>query len=144
VVILAVYYPESLEIVRVLGERLAGKVVVDIANSLNETFNGFATAPGASAAEEAVESAPAGAKVLKAFNTTFSGTLVEGQVADQPLDVFIAGDEDEAKERVTQLVRDCGLLAIAIGLLERTRELEGLEFLGITLQQALGLHFQCT
>jgi hypothetical protein len=27
----------------------------------------------------------------------FSGTLVEGQVAGQPLDVFIAGDDEEAK-----------------------------------------------
>ena len=74
------YYPGSLEIVRDLGERLAGKVVVDIANPLNETFDGLATAPGTSA-EKVAESAPAGAKVVKAFNTTFSGTLVEGQVA---------------------------------------------------------------
>jgi predicted dinucleotide-binding enzyme len=110
VVILAVYYPESLEIVRDLGERLAGKVVVDIGNSLNEIFDGLATAPDTSAAEEVAEGAPAGAKVVKAFNTTYSGTLVEGQVAGQPLDVFIAGDDDEAKETVAQLVRDwaCG------------------------------------
>ena len=39
----------------------------------------------------------------------FSGTLVEGQVAGQPLDVFIAGDEEEAKETVAQLVRDGGV-----------------------------------
>ena len=133
-VILAVYYPGSLEIVRDLGERLAGKVVVDIANPLNETFDGLATAPGSSAAEEVAESAPAGAKVVKAFNTTFSGTLVEGQVAGQPLDVFIAGDDDEVKETVAQLVRDGGLRAIDVGPLERARQLEGLGFLGITLQ----------
>ena len=52
VVILAVYYPGTLELARELGERLAGKVVVDIANPLNETFAGLATAPGTSAAEE--------------------------------------------------------------------------------------------
>ena len=139
-VILAVYYPESLEIVRVLGERLAGKVMVDIANSLNETFNGLATAPGTSA-KEVAESAPAGAKVVKAFNTTFSGKLVEGQVAGQTIDVFIAGDDDEAKETVSQLVRDGGLRAIDVGPLERARQLEGLGFLGIALQQPLGLIF---
>jgi 8-hydroxy-5-deazaflavin:NADPH oxidoreductase len=86
VVILAVYYPGSLEIVRDLGDRLAGKVVVDIANPLKQTFDGLATAPGTSAAEEVAESAPAGARVVKAFNTTFSGTLVEGQVAGQARD----------------------------------------------------------
>ena len=142
VVILAVYYPGNLEIARELGERLAGKVVVDISNPLNQTFDGLATAPGTSAAEEVAKSAPTGARVVKAFNTTFSGTLVEGQVAGQPLDVLIAGDDEEAKERVAQLVRDGGLRAIDVGPLERARQLEGLGFLGITLQQPLGLNFR--
>jgi predicted dinucleotide-binding enzyme len=82
---------------------LAGKVVVDFANPLNETFDGLATGPGTSAAEELVESAPSGTRVVKAFDTTFSGTLVEGQVAGQPLDVFLAGDDDGSKETVAQL-----------------------------------------
>jgi 8-hydroxy-5-deazaflavin:NADPH oxidoreductase len=142
VVILAVYYPGSLEIAGELGERLSGKVVVDIANPLNETFDGLATAPGISAAEEVAESAPSGAKVIKAFNTTFSGTLVEGEVAGQPLDVFIAGDDDEAKETLAQLVRGGGLRAIDVGPMERARYLEGLGFLGIALQQPLGLNFR--
>jgi 8-hydroxy-5-deazaflavin:NADPH oxidoreductase len=142
VVVLAVYYPGNLEIARDLGQRLAGKVVVDISNPLNETFDGLATAPGTSAAEEVAQSAPAGARVVKAFNTTFSGTLVAGQVAGQPLDVLIAGDDGEAKETVAQLVRSGGLRAIDVGPLERARELEGLGFLGITLQQPLGLNFQ--
>src|SRR3712207_206967 len=140
--VLAVYYPGNLEIARDLGDRLAGKGVVDISNPLNETFDGLATAPGTSAAGEVAQSAPAGARVVKAFNTTFSGTLVEGQVAGQPLDVLIAGDEEEAKETVAQLVRDGGLQAIDVGPLERARQLEGLGFLGITLQQPLGLNFQ--
>jgi 8-hydroxy-5-deazaflavin:NADPH oxidoreductase len=142
VVIVAVYYPGSLELARELGERLAGKVVVDISNPLNQTFDGLATEPGTSAAEELAAALPAGARVVKAFNTTFSGTLVEGQVAGQPLDVLIAGDDEEAKETVAQLVRDGGLRAIDVGALERARHLEGLGFLGITLQQPLGLDFQ--
>jgi predicted dinucleotide-binding enzyme len=81
--------------------------VVDISNPLNETFDGLATAPGTSAAEEVAQSAPAGARVVRASNTTFSGTLVEGQVAGQLLDVLIAGD-DEGKDKVAQLVRDGG------------------------------------
>jgi predicted dinucleotide-binding enzyme len=46
VVILAVYYPGDLDIVRDLGEELAGKVVVDISNPLNQTFDALATVPG--------------------------------------------------------------------------------------------------
>ena len=144
VVVLAVYYPGSLELARELGDRLAGKVVVDISNPLNQTFDALATAPGTSAAEEVAATVPTGTRVVKAFNTTFSGTLVEGQVAGQPLDVLIAGDDEEAKETVAQLVRDGGLRAIDVGPLERARELEGLGFLGITLQQPLGLNFQST
>ena len=142
VVILAVYYPGNLEIVRAQGEGLAGKVVVDIANPLNQTFDGLATAPGSSSAEEVAASAPPGTRVVKAFNTTFSGTLVEGQVAGQPLDVLVAGDDEGAKETVAQLVRDGGLRAIDVGPLERARHLEGLGFLGMMVQQPLGLNFQ--
>ena len=141
VVILAVYYPGSLEIAGELGEELAGKIVVDISNPLNQTFDGLATAPGTSAAEELAAALPAGARVVKAFNTTFSGTLVEGQFAGQPLDVFLAGDDEGAKETVAQLVRDGGLRAIDTGPLERARQLEGLGFLHITLQQPLGTGF---
>jgi 8-hydroxy-5-deazaflavin:NADPH oxidoreductase len=142
VVILAVYYPGNLEIARDLGEGLEGKVIVDISNPLTETFDDLATAPGTSAAEEVAAAAPSGARVVKAFNTTFSGTLVEGQVAGQPLDVLIAGDDEGAKETVAQLVRDGGLRAIDVGPLERARQLEGLGFIGIALQQPLGLNFQ--
>ncbi len=86
--------------------------------------------------------ATTGARIVEAFNTTFSGTLVEGQVAGQPLDVLIAGDDEEAKKAVARLVRDGGLRAIDVGPLERARELGGLGFLGIALQQQLGLNFQ--
>ena len=142
VVILAVYYPGNLEIARDLGEELAGKVVVDISNPVNQTFDGLATEPGTAAAEELATAAPAGARVVKAFNTTFSGTLVEGQVAGQPLDVFIAGDDEGAKETVAQLSRDGGLRAIDVGPLERARHLESLGFLHMMVQQPLSLGFQ--
>src|SRR5215210_2620730 len=42
VVVLAVYYPGSLELARELGDRLTGKVVVDISNPLTQTFEGLA------------------------------------------------------------------------------------------------------
>jgi NADPH-dependent F420 reductase len=144
VVIPAVYYPGTLEIAGELGEELAGKVVVEISNPVNETFDGLATAPGTSAAEELAAALPEGARVVKAFNTTFSGTLVEGQVAGQQLDVFLAGDDEGAKETVSQLVRDGGLRAVDTGPLERARQLEGLGFLHMMVQQPLGTGFGST
>jgi 8-hydroxy-5-deazaflavin:NADPH oxidoreductase len=89
-----------------------------------------------------VTTAAAGARVVKAFNTTFAGTLVEGEVAGQPLDVFIAGDDEGAKETVAQLSRDGGLRAIDVGPLERARHLESMGFLHMMVQQPLSLGFQ--
>jgi predicted dinucleotide-binding enzyme len=141
VVILASWYGPNLEVARQLGAALDGKVVVDISNPLNETYDGLATKPGTSAAENIAAVLPAGAKLLKAFNTTFAGTLVAGQVAGQPLDVFIAGDDQGAKETLARLARGGGLNPVDVGPLARARELEALGFLGISLQGPLGTGF---
>lgn len=142
VVVLAVWYAAVEDIVGKLGQQLADKIVVDITNPLNATYDGLVTAPGTSAAEENARLLPAGAKLVKAFNTTFAPTLVAGQVSGLPLDVFIAGDDQAAKRVVAQLAHDGGLNAIDIGPLRRSRELEAMAFLGITLQGPLNLGFQ--
>ena len=89
VVVLAVWYGTNIEIAKQLGDKLAGKVVVDIANPLNASFDGLATAPDSSSAEDLAEALVAGAKVVKAFNTTYASTLLAGQVDGQPLDESI-------------------------------------------------------
>jgi NADPH-dependent F420 reductase len=141
VVILAVGYGANLELGKQLGQKLAGKVVVDIANPLNASFDGLVTGGTTSSAEELAKVVPAGAKVVKAFNTTFAGTLVAGNVGGTPLDVFIAGDDEAARKIVAGLVTDGGLVAVDAGPLLRSRELEGLALLGITLQMRLNLGF---
>ena len=88
--------------------------------------------------EELSKRLPQDAKVVKAFNTTFAGTLVEGQVAGQPLDVFIAGEDENAKQTVAELARAGGLNPIDAGPLRRARELERIGFLHMTLQDGLG------
>src|SRR5512140_2577509 len=105
-IVLAVPYGANIELAKQFGTRLAGKVVVDIANPLNSTYDGLATAPDSSSAEDLAKAVAPGAKVVKAFNTTFAGTLLAGQVAGQPLDVFLAGDDADAKSKVSQLVKD--------------------------------------
>src|SRR6185503_5585296 len=99
VVVLAVYYPDAQAAVEQYGDGLSEKVVIDITNPVNESFDGLVTPPDGSAAQELARSA-AGARLVKAFNTTFAGTLNDGRVAGQPLDVFIAGDDDDAKATV--------------------------------------------
>ncbi len=140
VVVLALPYQAALGFVRESGGLLAGKVVVDISNPLNERFDGLVTEGGPSAAETIRGMLP-GARVVKAFNTTFAGTLLTGTVAGRPLDVFIAGDDEEANERVAGLVRAGGMRAIPLGPLERSRQLEALGFLGIASQERLGTSY---
>lgn len=143
VVVLAVPYDAALPVLRGYGEALSGKTVVDITNPVDwQTFDGLVTPGDSSAAEEIQKGAPEGVSVVKAWNTTFAGTLAEGDVADQPLDVFVAGDDTGAKEAVIGLVEDGGSRAVDAGPLRRARELERLGFLGMTLQQPLGLNFQ--
>jgi 8-hydroxy-5-deazaflavin:NADPH oxidoreductase len=141
VVVLAVPYQAGLELAQSLGSQLDSKIVVDMANALNSTFSGLMTEPGTSAAETLAAVLPKGAKVVKAFNTIFAGTLVAGQVAGQPLDVFIAGNDEKANEVVGGLVKDGGLNPVKVGGLVRARELEAMLMLGIAAQQPLGYGF---
>lgn len=141
VVILATPYDGTLEIARELRKALDDKVVVDISNPLNATFDALVTSPSTSAAETIRAVLPSSAKLVKAFNTTFAGTLVAGEVAGMPLDVLIAGDDDGAKSKVADLVRGGGMIPIDVGALERARQLEALGLLGITLQGRLGTGF---
>lgn len=141
IVILASWYEVNLETARTLGEALSGKIVIDISNPLNDSYDGLVTAPTTSAAETIRDVLPPDAILLKAFNTTFAGTLLAGNVAGQPLDVFIAGDDEGAKAHLASLVREAGMNAIDVGALERARQLEALGLLGITLQSRLNTGF---
>ena len=142
VVVFAVYYPGIKDAVQQYAQEIAGKVVVDITNPVDtSTWDRLATAPGSSSAEEVAELVPDGTSVVKAFNTTFSPTLVAGEVGGQPLDVFIAGDDEAAKQKVSQLVSDGGLRPLDVGPLARAQQLEQLGFLHIAIQQPLGFGF---
>jgi 8-hydroxy-5-deazaflavin:NADPH oxidoreductase len=135
-VVSALFYQVAREVVGAYKDQLAGKILVDISNPVNQTYDDLAVSPGTSAAEELAKIAPA-ARVVKAFNTTFAGLLAQGHVGGAPLDVFIAGDDDEAKATVARLIVDGGQRAFDVGPLRRSRQLEGLGLLSITLQSGM-------
>ncbi|HWD47724.1 MAG TPA: NADP oxidoreductase [Actinomycetota bacterium] len=142
IVVFAVYYPGIKDAVQEYADQLAGKVVVDITNPVDtQTWDRLATPPGTSSAEEVQQLVPQGTPVVKAFNTTFAPTLVAGEVAGQQLDVLIAGDDEAAKQKVSQLASDAGLRPIDVGPLSRAQQVEQLGFLHISLQQPHGLGF---
>ena len=136
-VVLAVPYPAAILMVTRYSEELRGKIVVDITNPVNDSYDGLVTKPDTSAAEEIAKKLPSGTGIVKAFNTTFASTLVDGQVAGQPLDVFVAGDDPGARQTVRQLVEAGGMRALDIGPLSSARALEGFQLLHMMLQQQL-------
>lgn len=143
IVVLALWYTAAQDLARQLGNQLSGKVLVDISNPLTQSFDKLAISGDTSAAEELAKVAP-DARVVKAFNTTFAGTLMAGQVAGQVVDVLIAGDDQGAKDTLVNIVNAGGLRGIDTGPLERARQLEGLGFLGIQLQFTQNTDFAST
>jgi 8-hydroxy-5-deazaflavin:NADPH oxidoreductase len=133
IVVLAVPYPAVAEILQSRGESFAGKVVVDITNPLDfSTFDSLTVPADSSAAAEIAAALPQ-SRVLKAFNTTFAGTLAAGTVGPLPTTVLIAGDDADAKALLGGIVTAGGLRAVDAGSLRRARELEALGFLQLTL-----------
>ena len=133
IVVLAVPHPALAEIVAKRGSDLAGKIVVDITNPLNfETFDSLTVAADGSATAEIAAALP-DSRVLKAFNTTFAGTLAVATVGPLTTTVLIAGDDADAKALLAGIVTSGGLKAIDAGSLARARELEAIGFLQITL-----------
>lgn len=133
IVVLAVPYPAVPEVLAQRRGQFDGRIVVDITNPLNfETFDELTVPADGSAAAEIAEQLP-GSRVVKAFNTTFAGTLSVGGGGPVSTTVLIAGDDDAAKAAVADLVTSAGLEAIDAGGLKRARELEAVGFLQITL-----------
>lgn len=130
IVILAVPYAVLDEIVERLGNQFAGKIVVDITNPLDfSTFDKLLVPAGSSSAQELAKKLP-DSKVLKAFNTTFAATLSSGTVGENgpTTTVLIAGDDDEAKKSLSQIIQAGGVKALDAGSLKRAHELEAIGF----------------
>jgi hypothetical protein len=126
-------YPALQTLLAQRGDQLAGKIVVDITNPLNfETFDSLVVPADGSAAAEIAAALPQ-SRVLKAFNTTFAGTLAAGTVGPLTTTVLIAGDDTDAKSTLAGIVTSGGLNAVDAGSLARARELEALGFLQLTL-----------
>ena len=132
IIILAVPFAAEKEIAEKIKEVANQKIVISIANPLNETYNGLVTAPDTSAAEELQKQLP-NSKVVKAFNTTFAADFASPVIAGKQVDAFIAGDNEEALQTVSDLVSTAGFNPIVAGDLSTSRTLENMQLLLIQL-----------
>jgi len=129
-VIVALRHDGVVPVVAEYGEALAGKVVVDISNPFNAGFDGLAHRDGeqTSIAQQVAAVAPAGASVVKAFNTVFRHVLEKGRPT-----VFLAGDDARAKARVEAFVETLGMRPLDAGGLTMAHWLEGAGLLTVGL-----------
>jgi hypothetical protein len=102
------------------GDALTGKIIVDISNPFNSAGDGLAHGEDTSIAQEVARAAPASASVVKAFNTIFRHVLEKGRP-----DVFIAGDNAQAKAGVEAFIESLGLRPLDVGDLKMAYWLEG-------------------
>ena len=135
IVILAVPYSAIAEIVSRYAGELADKIVVDITNPVDYATGSLVVPPDSSAAQQIAEAVP-GARVLKAFNTTFAATLNSGRMGEAPTTVLVAGEDQAAKDALIGVIEGGGLRAVDVGSLKRARELEAIGLLQSTLAVA--------
>ena len=129
IVILAVLFDNAVPVVSQYGDALAGKIIVDITNPFNASATGLAIPDDTSIAQMVAEAAPASAHVVKAFNTLFRDVLATGG----PLDVFMAGDDAQAKASLSVFITSLGLRSQDTGDLSMARWLEGAGLLSVGL-----------
>lgn len=132
IIIVAVPFSSEKEVAEKIREVANQKIVISIANPLNETFDGLATAPDTSAAEELQKLLP-NSKVVKAFNTTFAAAFFNREIDGKQVDAFIAGKDKEALQKVAELVTTAGFNPIITGDLSVSRTLESMQLLLIQL-----------
>jgi 8-hydroxy-5-deazaflavin:NADPH oxidoreductase len=132
VVVLAVQYPIVDAVLAEAGDALNGKVLIDTTNRVDPADPG-SVLDGTSAAEQIQARVP-GAKVVKAFNTAFASRQADPVVDGVALDGDLAGDDDQAKQTVSELVGSIGFRPVDVGPLVMARALEALALLNIMLQ----------
>lgn len=132
IIILAVPYHAEGEIASKIKDVANQKIVISIANPMNETFDGLVTPADSSAAEELQKLLP-NSKVVKAFNTTFAADFTTPVIDGKQVDSFVAGNDSGAVKTVIELVKTAGFRPIVAGNLAVSGTLERMQLLLIQL-----------
>jgi 8-hydroxy-5-deazaflavin:NADPH oxidoreductase len=131
IIILATGAADAISALKTAGD-LNGKVVVDITNPLTADYMGLTIGHSTSNAEEIANAFP-GIRLVKGFNTVFAQLLGAGGALSNggKITVFLASDDTEAKNSVTNLAQSMGFGVTDAGPLKNARYLEPLAGLNI-------------
>ncbi len=136
VVVLATPWPAVQALVTSL-HGWEGKLVIDATNPIAP---GLQLAVGhTTSAAEMIAGWAAGARVVKAFNTTGANNMTNPIYGGESTTMFIAGDDADAKAIVTHLAQTLGFDVADVGPLSAARYLEPLALVWIRLAMAQGL-----
>jgi 8-hydroxy-5-deazaflavin:NADPH oxidoreductase len=142
--VLAIPFGAIDDALRVMGDAVQGKVLLDVTNALTPGFQ-LALGCTTSGGEELQKKAPK-AKVVKAFNTVFAQNMSTGKVKGEKLTLFVAGDDEPAKKLVMSAGRDIGFDPVDAGPLMNARWMETLGYfniqLGYTLKMGTDIGFK--
>lgn len=108
------------ETLPLLGD-VTGTVVVDV---VNPYVGGRVEPLGDTSTAEEIQLRLPGARVVKGWNHVYSANLERPRIDGTPSTVILAGDDDAAKETVSQLARDMGFEPWDGGGLRAARALE--------------------
>ena len=109
-------------------ESFRGKVLIDTTNPLD--FSGgmppkLAVSGNDSGGEQVQRLVP-GAQVVKAFNTVGNAVMFRPDFPGGRPDMFICGNQDEAKNKVGTILNDFGWGVVDVGGIESSRYLEAM------------------
>jgi 8-hydroxy-5-deazaflavin:NADPH oxidoreductase len=123
VVVLSVPYGAIEDALKTAGS-LEGKILFSIVNALLPDMSGMAIGTTTSAAEEIAKLAP-GARVVEAL-PVFAEVLnsPSRRFGEQQATVFYTGDDEEAKQVVSDLLREIDVEPIHAGSLKNSRYVE--------------------
>lgn len=111
----------------------AGKVVIDVTNPLDFSTGAPQLAvSGSDSAGEQIQNSLPNAHVVKAFNIIGNAHMVQPDFPGGPPDMFICGNDDNAKQTVTGICKAFGWDVIDMGGIEAARMLEPLAMVWIS------------
>lgn len=138
VIFLAVPGSVAVEVARLLANQLEGKVVVDCNNPLTWKDGPIWNPPPEGSLAAAIAKVAPGARVVKAFNTFGAEHHGNPNVTGSPANVFLAGDDADAKKKLSEIATQAGFRPIDAGPLRNAGVLENVAMLWIHLAMAAG------
>ena len=134
IVVLATLGAATVEILGGIdAEALSGKLVIDVTNPVRSDRGSYELTVGfTDSLGEQVQRAIPSAHVVKCFNTVGAPMMIDPKVPGGPPDMFLAGNDEGAKQQAATIVRDFGWNAVDLGGIEQSRQLEVLCLVWVT------------